>query len=158
MGHCQWLSSAVFASVVRRINERLDGSGYPAGLSGGELGELERAAAVVDRADSLRRPLDGRPAWRVGAIYRHLLDRESAYDQRWVKRYIRRFGLYPIGSLVRFESGQLAWVQRLDDQGRPFQVQLTEKVEPPGENLGEVLRGEVTQKLGEPREEVLVTG
>ncbi|XKE45421.1 PilZ domain-containing protein [Halomonas organivorans] len=156
MGHCQWLSSAVFTSVVRRINERLDGSGYPAGLAGGELGELERAAAVVDSVDTLRRALPNRPARRVGAIYRQLLDDGEAFDERWVKRHIRRFGLYPIGSLVRFADGQLAWVQRVDDQGRPFQVQLAEKVEPPGDGLGEVLRGEVVQKLGEPREEVLV--
>lgn len=160
MGGCQWLSSAVFASVVRRINERLDGSGYPAGLSAEALGELERAAAVVDAVDSLRRPLGERPAWRVGAIYRHLLDREQAFDPRWVKRYIARFGLYPIGSLVRFGGGPLAWIQGLDDDGRPSQVQLADADEAPRTGLedkvlqGEVLKGEVIRRLGEPHEEV----
>lgn len=156
MGGCQWLSSAVFGSVVRRINERLDGSGYPAGLGGDALGELERAAAVVDVVDTLRRPLGGRTAWPVGAIYRHLLDHDQAFDRRWVKRYIGRFGLFPVGSLVRFAGGRLAWVQGVDAQGRPSRVQLTESIEPPGEALGEVLLGEVAQRLGEPREEVLV--
>ncbi len=162
MGNCQWLSSAVFASVVRRINERLDGSGYPAALAGEALGELERAAAVVDVVDTLRRPLADRPAWRVGAIYRYLLDREQAFDPRWVKRYIRRFGLYPVGTLVRFDNGQLAWIQGLDDDGRPARVQLADEAEASGETLGqalkgEVLKGEVTRRLGEPREEVPVS-
>ncbi|MBB3140389.1 PilZ domain-containing protein [Halomonas organivorans] len=156
MEGCQWLSSAVFGSVVRRVNERLDGSGYPAGLDGEALGELERAAAVVDVVDTLRRPLGGRPAWPVGAIYRYLLDHDQAFDQRWVKRYIRRFGLFPVGSLVRFAGGRLAWVQGVDDQGRPARVQLTESIDPPGEALGEVLLGEVVQRLGEPLEEVRV--
>ncbi|MDR5866918.1 PilZ domain-containing protein [Halomonas koreensis] len=156
MTHCQWLSPAVFASVVRRINERLDGSGYPEGRQGESLGELERAAAVVDAVDTLRRPLGERPAWRLGAIYRYLLDRDQAFDARWVKRYIRRFGLYPIGSLARFADGRLGWVQGLDAQTRPTRVQLTEVAEPPGESLGEVLEGEVSQRLGEPREEVPV--
>ncbi|WP_046077942.1 HD domain-containing phosphohydrolase [Halomonas sp. HG01] len=166
MSGCQWLSSAVFASVVRRINERLNGGGYPAGLSAEALGELERAAAVVDAVDTLRRPLGERPAWRAGAVYRYLLDREHAFDPRWVKRYIRRFGLYPIGTLVRFDGGRLAWVQGLDDDGRPSRVQLAGGVESSGEGLhtvlgdkaleGEVLKGEVTRRLGEPREEVAV--
>lgn len=158
MSQCQWLSSAVFTSVVRHINERLDGSGYPRGLAGEQLGELERAAAVVDMVDARRRALGERPAWRAGAIYRHLLNHGEAFDPRWVKRYIRRFGLYPIGSLVRFTGGELGWVQRLDEEGRLFQVQLTERAEPPGHGLGEVLRGEVTNRLGEPVEEVLVAG
>ncbi|RAH36593.1 PilZ domain-containing protein [Halomonas sp. SL1] len=166
MGGCQWLSTAVFTSVVRRISERLDGSGYPAGVTGEVLGELERAAAVVDAVDTLRRPLGERSAWRVGAIYRYLLGREQAFDSRWVKRYIRRFGLYPIGTLVRFDGGQLAWVQGLDDDGRPSRVQLAGGVESSGEGLhtvlgdkaleGEVLKGEVTRRLGGPREEVRV--
>ncbi|MCK2185110.1 PilZ domain-containing protein [Halomonas getboli] len=162
MSGCQWLSSAVFASVVRRINERLDGSGYPVGLSGEVLGELERAAAVVDAVDALRRPLGDRPAWRAGAVYRYLIDREHAFDPRWVKRYIARFGLYPVGSLVRFGGGRLAWIQGLDDDGRPTRVQLAEASEAFGEALkgkvlkGEVLTGEVIRRLGEPREEVPV--
>ncbi|RTR04520.1 phosphohydrolase [Halomonas nitroreducens] len=158
MAQCQWLSSAVFTSVVRHINERLDGSGYPRGLAGEQLGELERAAAVVDVVDTLRRELGERPGWRTGAVYRHLLNHTDSFDPRWVKRYIRRFGLYPIGSLVRFAGGELGWVQRLDDEGRLVQVQLTERVEPPGGALGEVLRGEVTNRLGEPVEEVVVAG
>lgn len=156
MASCQWLSPAVYASVVRNVNERLDGSGYPGGLVADQLGELDRAAAVVDRVDTLRRPLGEHPARRAGAIYRYLLNHGEAFDPRWVKRYIQRFGLYPIGSLVRFDGGQLGWVQRLDERGRPAQVQLTEVAEPPGEALGEILRGDVSQTLGEPVEELLV--
>ncbi len=154
---CQWLSAGVVKAVVGGINERLDGSGYPAGHDGDQLQELSRMSAVVDVVDAMRRDRPDRPAWRIDAVYRHLLSSPGQFDPRWVKRYIQRFGLRPIGSLVRFGNGDMAWIQRLDQQGKPFQVQLTEAVEPPGEALGEVLRGNVVARLGEPVEEVPVS-
>ena len=74
-----------------------------------------------------------------------------------MKRYVQRFGLRPVGSLVRFSGGALAWIQRLDQQGKPFQVQLTEETAPPGEAMGEVLRGDVESRLGVMVEEVPVS-
>lgn len=154
---CQWLSAGVAKAVVEGVNERLDGSGYPAGHDGDHLQELSRMSAVVDVVDAMRRDRPDRPAWRIDAVYRHLLTHPGQFDPRWVKRYIQRFGLRPIGSLVRFASGDMAWIQRLDQQGKPFQVQLTDAIEPPGEALGEVLRGNVTARLGEPVEELPVS-
>jgi len=109
---------------------------------------------VADVVDAMRRDRPDRPAWKVAAIYRHLLDHPERFDQRWVKRYIQAFGLLPIGTLVRYESGQLAWVQGLDEQGQPSQVQLTDAVKPPDSSLGEVLRGEALLALGKPVEEL----
>ncbi|WP_245904556.1 HD domain-containing phosphohydrolase [Billgrantia lactosivorans] len=157
LGNCQWLAPGVMNSVVGGINERLDGSGYPAGAASDGLSELARMSAVVDVVDAMRRDRADRPAWRIDAVYRHLLKSPNLFDPRWVKRYVQRFGLRPVGSLVRFSGGALAWVQRLDQQGKPFQVQLAEEVAPPGEALGEVLRGDVTSRLGEIVEELPVS-
>lgn len=154
---CQWLSASVAQAVVGGINERLDGSGYPQGLAGAQIHELSRMCAVIDVVDALRRDRPDRRAWSIDAVYRHLLKEPGRFDPRWVKRYIRRFGLRPVGSLVRFASGELGWIQRLDDQGRPFQVQLADAIEPPGESLGRVVRGEIIARLGEPGEEIPVS-
>ena len=157
MERCQWLSEKVMHAVVVSANERLDGSGYPAGVMSEELSELARMSAVVDVVDAMRRSRADRPAWRIDAVYRHLLKSPQQFDPRWVKRYVQRFGLRPVGSLVRFSGGALAWIQRLDQQGKPFQVQLTEETAPPGEAMGEVLRGDVESRLGEMVEEVPVS-
>ncbi|OUE41878.1 phosphohydrolase [Billgrantia desiderata SP1] len=157
MGRCQWLSEKVMHAVVVSTNERLDGSGYPAGVMSEGLSELARMSAVVDVVDAMRRSRADRPAWRIDAVYRHLLKSPQQFDPRWVKRYVQRFGLRPVGSLVRFSGGALAWIQRLDQQGKPFQVQLTEETAPPGEAMGEVLRGDVESRLGEMVEEVPVS-
>ncbi|MBB3182885.1 HD-GYP domain-containing protein (c-di-GMP phosphodiesterase class II)/c-di-GMP-binding flagellar brake protein YcgR [Halomonas fontilapidosi] len=157
MGRCHWLSANILESVAYNINERLDGSGYPRRLAGNDLHELARAAAVVDAVDAMRRDRPDRPAWRIDAIYRYLLSQPEQFDQRWVKRYIKRFGLYPVGSLVRFGSGQLAWIQAHDAHGSPEQVQLTHSAEPPGPALGNILRGASLQRLGSIQEELPVS-
>ncbi len=157
LGRCQWLSAKVMHAVVVGINERLDGSGYPSGVAGEGLSELARMGAVVDVVDAMRRNRADRPAWRIDAVYRHLLNSPQQFDPRWVKRYVQHFGLRPVGSLVRFSGGALGWIQRLDRQGKPFQVQLTEQIAPPVEVAGEVLRGDVTSRLGEMVEEIPVS-
>lgn len=154
---CQWLSPKIMRAMVAGSNERLDGSGYPAGAEGDNIPELARMGAVVDVVDAMRRTRPDRPAWRIDAVYRHLLKSPQQFDPRWVKRYVQRFGLRPVGSLVRFSGGGLAWIQRLDQQGKPFQVQLTDTVAAPGEASGEVLRGDVTSRLGEMVEELPVS-
>jgi HD-GYP domain-containing protein (c-di-GMP phosphodiesterase class II) len=154
---CQWLSSTVLRCVVMEINERLDGTGYPLGLSDDQLGELARAAMVVDVVDAMRRGRPDRPGATTARIYAALLSQPERLDQRWVKRYIDLFGRWPIGTLVRFESGQLGWIQRLDAKGQPAQVQLTDEAKAPDDSLGEILREDGLLQLGRPLEEVFVT-
>jgi len=121
---CKWLAAPVVEAVVGSINERLDGSGYPQSVAAQQIGELTRMASVADVVDAMGRPRLDRPAQPIDAIYRHLLGCGSQFDQQWSQRYIRHFGLFPVGSLVRFGSGQLAWVRRLDRDGQVAEVQL----------------------------------
>ncbi|XKH60315.1 PilZ domain-containing protein [Halomonas sediminis] len=156
--HCTWLSGKIATAVIGGINERMDGSGYPAGLVGDELHELARASAIVDVVEAMRRDRIDRPARTVQEIYRHLLRHPQQFDPRWMKRYVQHFKVLPIGSLVRFSSDQLAWIQRLDDQGNPVEVQLTQVSESPTrENLGTLIRGNVLESLGKPVGEVAVS-
>lgn len=122
MRDCRWLSPSVARSVIAESNERLDGSGYPAQRRGTELPELSRMAAVVDVIDAMGRPRADREAWATEDIYRHLLTHNPAFDSQWVQRYIRHFGLHPIGSLAHFTSGGRGWIQGLDRRGLPRQV------------------------------------
>ncbi len=122
---CKWLAGPVLDAVVGAINERLDGSGYPQAAPAERLGELARMATVIDVVDAMSRPRADRPPQPIDAIYRHLLASTGQFDPQWSQRYIRHFGLIPVGSLVRFGSGQLAWVRRLDREGQVGQVQLT---------------------------------
>lgn len=146
--NCRWLAPQVVKSVIAEVNERLDGSGYPSGLHHIDLSFLSRMATVVDVADALSRPRSDRAAWPVSDIYRHLLTHGEAFDGEWVRYYIQHFGKVPIGSLARYANGQLAWIQRLDAEGEPRQVQLTTSASPPDNHLGEVLCDKELTRLG----------
>ncbi|MGC3872587.1 HD domain-containing phosphohydrolase [Halomonas sp. GXIMD04776] len=119
---CRWIEPQVVQSIIGEINERLDGSGYPRQLRSDELSSLSRMAMVVDAIDAMSRPRPDRQTWSIEEIYRHLLINDALYDSVWVQRYIRHFGLHPIGGLVRFSTGAHGWIQRLDSRGMPHQI------------------------------------
>ncbi|WP_168013454.1 HD domain-containing phosphohydrolase [Halomonas salinarum] len=153
---CTWLSRAVMQAVVTGANERLDGSGYPRGLQGDKLHELSRLMAVVDVIDAMGRDRADREAWSIDAIYKHLLGHPHQFDQRWVKRYIRHFGIAPVGSLVRYAGGELAWVLSLDERGQPARVQLTDSPTAPTRKMGAVIEKRALTLLGRPVETLAV--
>lgn len=156
--HCQWLSTSIVQAVIGGINERLDGSGYPEGVSGDDIHELAKASAVVDVVEAMRRDRADRPAKTTQQIYRHLLQHSHQFDLRWVKRYIEHFTTLPIGSLVRFSSEQLAWVLRLDADGMLVEVVLTQQAVPPmRDTLGNTVRSDVQERLGKPTQEVAIS-
>lgn len=148
MDSCKWIPAPVVRGIIEGINERLDGSGYPHGLQAEQLGELARVAAVVDVVDAMSRARPDRPGMPVSAIYRHMLGCEAQLDSQWCGRYIRHFGVIPIGTLVRFPEGALGWVQRLDAQGRIAQVQLSDQTSLKGANLSPPVTGAELLKLG----------
>ena len=51
------------AVVVRHHHERWDGSGYPAGLHGGDIPRAARIVSVADVFDALTHESRGQPAW-----------------------------------------------------------------------------------------------
>lgn len=110
--------------VINDINERLDGSGYPRGVANEALSPVARMAAVIDVIDAMMRPRGDRPALDAVKAYRYLYNRPARFDHHWVTRYIQRHGFYPLGSLVRFSHGYLAWVLALDERGQPCRVRV----------------------------------
>lgn len=155
---CHWLSAGVAQAVIGGINERMDGSGYPGRVGGADLSELAKASAVVDVVEAMRRDRADRPAKTTQQIYRHLLQHPHHFDMRWIKRYIDHFKGLPVGSLARFSSNQQGWILRIDAKGNPIEVLLAPQAEPPmRDNVGEVVRGNITERLGRIVGEIAVS-
>lgn len=156
LGDSSWLSSRTIRAVIGQANERQDGSGYPKALKAGRLTELARLTAIVDVADAMARDRADRSALPVDAVCHHLLLDDSHFDGDLVKRYVRHFGVMPIGTLLRYKQGELAWVKALDGNGLPEQVWLTETAEwPTADGLGALLEGAELAALGKPVEIVI---
>ncbi|MDN3518483.1 HD-GYP domain-containing protein [Aquisalimonas lutea] len=97
--------------IIRMHHERIDGTGYPRGLRGGEIPETVRLVGLVNRYDSLTsdRPYrQGRPADDVlQDLYN---DSAATYGAELVQAFIHCIGIFPIGSLVELDNGALGVV------------------------------------------------
>ncbi len=143
LDRCGWLSTPVVEAVVRDINERLDGSGYPGHRVGDRLSELARLASVVDVVDILSRDRPGREPWSMDDIYAWLERNGARFDPQWVARYKAHFGRWPVGCLVRYADGLLGRVAAVNEHGLPARIRLRAED-------GGWLEGEELARLGEP--------
>ena len=98
--------------MVLQHHERLDGSGYPKGLRGEEISELTQILSIADTYDA---QISGRcsqppvpPARALSELYKAAV--AGQYNTAVVQRLIQLLGVYPIGSLVRLNTGEEAVV------------------------------------------------
>src|SRR3954469_15805809 len=85
-----------FPVEVRRLvsdhHERLDGRGYPAGLTGEQMSLQTRILAVCDVYDALVSDRVYRPAWTRERAFALLREEAHAYDQDVVEALARKLG------------------------------------------------------------------
>lgn len=112
---------------VRQIaymhHERLDGSGYPQGLTGDELNEFIRIVSIADVYDALTTDRCYRKKWPANKAMDYLVERsEKEFDPVLVGLFTQQLAVYPNGSLVRLSNQYLGIVsdQNKNMPLRPF--------------------------------------
>jgi HD-GYP domain-containing protein (c-di-GMP phosphodiesterase class II) len=99
------------ARAVMLHHERHDGSGYPGKLRGSEIGKLGSIAAIVDTFDAMtvRRPYADpvSPSAAISMLYKW---RGTFFDAGLVEQFIRCIGIFPVGSLVHLNTGEIGVV------------------------------------------------
>ncbi len=107
---CKGVSEKLL-NIVACHHEREDGSGYPHGLRGAEIGVPGKMAAIVDCYDALT---SERPYARSFTPYdalQHLYGwREHLFHTELVEQFVQCLGIFPVGSLVELNSGEVAVV------------------------------------------------
>jgi len=102
-------------------HERIDGSGYPQGLKGEEIGLFGRMAAICDTYDWLvNDSVEGAGLDPASAVAQ-LSGLTGFFDPAILRHFTDALGIHPIGSVVLLASGRLAMVVGQDpsDQTRP---------------------------------------
>ncbi len=97
--------------IVARHHERCDGSGYPAGLRGEAIGLMAEVAGICDVycAMTRERPY-GEAASSQVALDVVRAGRGSSFSESTVDQFVQCIGLYPVGTLVELNSGEVAVV------------------------------------------------
>jgi HD-GYP domain-containing protein (c-di-GMP phosphodiesterase class II) len=97
--------------LVALHHERQDGSGYPKGLRGKDIGMMGSIGAIVDTFDALTaaRPYAQAvsPSTALSMLYK---GRGTYFDAVLVEQFIRCIGIFPLGSVVELNSGEIGIV------------------------------------------------
>lgn len=115
---CGWeiLNSAhemdeMVLDVCLHHHERIDGTGYPHGISGEEMTQFARMAAVCDVYDAMTSDSCYKKALSPAEAIRRMAEMQSKhFDQTVFHAFVKTVGIYPLGTLVKLKSGRLAVV------------------------------------------------
>lgn len=119
------VTPGILPEVVRAVamhHERYDGSGYPNGLRGEELGVIAAISGIVDTFVGLtsKRPYAA-PVAPSNALNMLHKWRGTAFHPVLVEQFIRCIGIFPVGAVVELNSGEIGVViaQNLEKRLQP---------------------------------------
>jgi HD-GYP domain-containing protein (c-di-GMP phosphodiesterase class II) len=92
-------------------HERYDGTGYPRGLKGPEIGLFGTIAGLVDCFDALTHPRPyGEALAPSNALSMLYSWRDTRFDGPLVEQFIQCIGIFPVGAIVELNSGEMGIV------------------------------------------------
>lgn len=153
LDECQVKLGTLTVDIILQINERLDGKGYPHGLRREDLSPLIQRASLVKAVYALTQPRGAARGLSHLEAYRHLHAQPDAYNPSVLAHYIQRYGLYPIGSIVKFSGGFLACVEGLNGKGHINRVRVLKNLKYPDVNLDSQLSEEDVSLIGKVEHE-----
>ncbi|OGV74092.1 MAG: phosphodiesterase [Methylophilales bacterium RIFCSPHIGHO2_02_FULL_57_10] len=101
----------VALDVCLHHHEKVDGSGYPERLSGDQISLFARMGAICDVYDAITSNRPYKDGWDPAESLKKMAEwSKGQFDPMIFQAFIKSIGIYPIGSLVRLESGRLGVV------------------------------------------------
>jgi HD-GYP domain-containing protein (c-di-GMP phosphodiesterase class II) len=97
--------------AIGQHHERMNGSGYPWGLSGNQIGIFGRMAGIVDCFVALT---NHRPYAAAVSSYEALRNIAAwggdFFHEPLVQQFVSSVGVFPVGSLIELSTGEVAIV------------------------------------------------
>lgn len=114
-GHKLLLASTgaddIALDVVLHHHEKTDGSGYPKRLKDSEISLFAKMGAVCDVYDAITSNRPYKAGWDPAESLRRMAEWANGhFDQTVFQAFVKSVGIYPIGSLVKLNSGRLGLV------------------------------------------------
>ncbi len=103
------VSEAVL-DVCLHHHEKVDGTGYPHRLAGEQISLLARMGAICDVYDAITSNRPYKTAWDASGSLAKMAQWQGHFDTQLLHAFVRAVGIYPLGTLVRLQSGRLGVV------------------------------------------------
>ncbi|OGS99443.1 MAG: phosphodiesterase [Gallionellales bacterium RIFCSPLOWO2_12_FULL_59_22] len=98
----------VALDVCLHHHEKVDGSGYPERLADQQISLYAKMGAVCDVYDAITSNRPYKNGWEPAESLRKMAEwSKGHFDTTIFHAFVKSVGIYPIGSLVRLESGHL---------------------------------------------------
>ncbi len=105
--------------AVAQHHERMDGSGYPFGLSGNAIGIFGKMAAIADTYSAITTKRAYAEAASPHEALQMLTSWGGAqFQAEMIEHFIQSIGVFPVGSLVELSTGEVAVVVTHNKQKR----------------------------------------
>lgn len=108
------LDDACWLEAVGQHHERLNGSGYPKGLSADAISLGGRIMAIADVYSAMVKPRVYRQSKSIlpqKALQEIYLNKENLFNQQLTAILVKELGVYIPGSLVRLKNNEIAAVK-----------------------------------------------
>ncbi len=102
--------SALVLDVCLHHHEKVDGSGYPHRLQGDQISLMAKMGAVCDVYDAITSNRPYKQGWDPAESIRKMAEWKGHFDEAVFQAFVKTVGIYPVGALVRLQSGRLAVV------------------------------------------------
>lgn len=96
--------------VCLHHHEKVDGSGYPHRLAGEQISLYARMGAVCDVYDAITSDRPYKQGWDPAEAIRKMAEWNGHFDTLVFQSFVKTVGIYPVGSLVRLQSGRIGVV------------------------------------------------
>ena len=102
--------SVITQDVCLHHHEKMDGSGYPDGLSGEAISLHARMGAICDVYDAVTSNRPYKAGWDPAESIKRMSEWTGHFDPSIFQAFVKSLGIYPVGSLVLLKSGKLGVV------------------------------------------------
>jgi len=101
----------VALDVVLHHHEKVDGRGYPEHLQGDQISLYAKMGAVCDVYDAITSNRPYKTGWDPAESLRQMAEwAKGHFDPVVFQAFVKSMGIYPVGSLVRLNSGRIGVV------------------------------------------------
>lgn len=144
--------NGIVKETVMMHHERALGDGYPAGISSGDINPYAKILGLVDTYEAMTHARPYRDGMNTHNAVKELVgSMRDEFDLDVIKIFVNKMSVYPIGSIIRLETGEIVRVISVK-AGSPLRPVVMVLIDADGDNVKE----RVVIDLSEPNTPLII--